>query len=340
MKRGFGSDNHSGVHPALLAAIGEANTDHAPSYGTDEWSERADKVFREHFGPHTEIYYVFNGTAANVLALGSLIQSFESVLVSDISHLQNDECAAPEFFTGAKLLPLTSHHGKIRLEDMKSALIRRGDQHHSQVRAVSITQPTEVGTLYSLAEIAEICTWAHSQGLWVHLDGARIANAVTELHTSFAEMTTHCGIDVLSFGGTKNGFLYGEAVVFLNPKLAQNFKYRRKQAAQLPSKTRFISAQFERYLGTGLWREISEHECQMAERLYQSLKNLAGLEVTQIRQSNAVFAKIPQTLVKRLREKYFFYVWDEKTFECRLMMSWDTKEEDIDGFVHLLKTQL
>jgi threonine aldolase len=338
--RGFGSDNHSGIHPKILTAIQEANHGHAPSYGTDIWSEKAIALFKKEFGPQAEVFFVFNGTAANVLSLRGMLASYQSVLCSDVSHLQMDECGAPEFFAGCKLHTLPSQQGKISLQDLKAALIRRGDQHFSQAKVVSLTQPTELGTCYSLAEVKTIVDWAHHEKLWVHLDGARLANAAHHLGASFRELTTDLGVDVVSFGGTKNGLMMGEAIVFLNPALADNFKYIRKQSAQLPSKTRFLAAQFEAYLAQSLWKEIAEHSATMAERLYQGLKGLPSFEITAARHSNAVFVKIPKDYVKLLREKYFFYVWDEKTFECRLMTSWDTTTEDVDGFVALAQKLL
>lgn len=335
--RGFGSDNHSGIHPELLNAIAEANVDHAPSYGTDEWTEKAQKNFKQHFGEKAEAHFVFNGTAANVLALKASVRTFNSVLVSDMSHMNVDECGAPEFIAGCKLIPLKSHNGKLRLADLKEALIRRGDQHYSQCKMVSLTQPTEIGTCYSIAEIKEICDWAHSENISVHIDGARLPNAVIQLKTSFKQMTTDCGVDVVSFGGTKNGFLFGEAVVFLNPELAKDFKYIRKQALQLPSKTRFISAQFEKSLSTDLWREIASHSIKMAQLLYQGLKQFPELQFDAVPESNAVFVRLPKEWIKVLKQKYFFYVWDEKTWSCRLMTSWDTQESDVHGFINEIK---
>ncbi len=333
MNRGFGSDNHSGVHPEIFKALNECNFEHAPSYGTDDWSARATRLFQKEFGSQTEVFFVFNGTAANSLSMRAMTAAYQSIFCSDISHMNVDECGAPEFFSGAKLSPIPSKLAKITLNDLKSALIRRGDQHFSQPKVISLTQPTELGTLYSLQEIREICQWAHNEKMSVHIDGARLANAAYGLSVGFKELTTDLGVDVVSFGGTKNGLMMGEAVLFLNPILAENFKYIRKQSAQLPSKTRFIAAQFERFLTDGLWKEIAANSCQMAERLFQGLKEFPELEITSLRESNAVFAKIPKDWVKILREKYFFYVWDEKTFECRLMTSWDTTVSDIDGFL-------
>jgi len=335
--RGFGSDNHSGVHPQIFAALQKANEGHAPSYGTDDWSERATALFQKEFGPQTQVFFVFNGTAANTLSLRAMLSPYQSVLCSDMSHLHVDECGAPEFFAGCKLQALPCCDGKLSLSTLKEALIRRGDQHYSQPRVVSLTQPTELGTCYSLQEMKEITSWAHQEGLLVHIDGSRLSNAATFLKVSFQELTTDLGVDVVSFGGTKNGLMMGEAVLFLNPDLAKNFKYIRKQSAQLPSKTRFLAAQFETYLSHGLWKEISGHSCEMAEQLYQGLKSVPGFEITASRQSNAVFVKIPKEYVKLLREKFFFYVWNEKTFECRLMTSWDTTKEDIESFLTLAK---
>ncbi|WP_413287584.1 threonine aldolase family protein [Bdellovibrio sp. HCB337] len=337
MKRGFGSDNHSGVHPRILEAIAKANVQHAPSYGTDEWTEKAENVFSEHFGPKAEVLFVFNGTAANVLALKSSAKSFQSCYCTDLAHINVDECGAPEYLAGVKLIPLPSVNGKMRLEDLKKAHIRRGDQHFSQGQVISLTQPTELGTTYSMEELKEIITWAKSENLYVHIDGARLSNAAISLNKTFKELTTDLGVDIVSFGGTKNGLMMGEAVIFLNPALYKDTKYYRKQLGQLPSKTRFIAAQFLEYFNQDLWKEIATHACNMAEKLHESVRALPGVEVTQSRQSNAVFAKIPQAWVKPLRENYFFYVWDEHTFECRWMTSWDTDISDIDGFAKSLK---
>lgn len=337
MKRGFGSDNHSGVHPRILEAINKANTLHAPSYGTDEWTERAENIFREHFGPKAEIMFVFNGTAANVLSLKASAKSFQSCYCTDLAHINVDECGAPEYLAGVKLIPLPSMNGKMSLDDLKKAHIRRGDQHYSQGQVVSLTQPTELGTTYSLKELQEIIAWAKSENLYVHIDGARLANAAVSLQKTFKELTTDLGVDVVSFGGTKNGLMMGEAVIFLNPALYKDCKYYRKQLAQLPSKTRFISAQFLEYFHQDLWKEIATHSSDMAEKLHQAVQTLPGVEVTRPRQSNAVFAKIPSHWVKPLRENYFFYVWDEHTFECRWMTSWDTEISDIEGFAKILK---
>lgn len=334
--RGFGSDNHAGVHPRILEALSQCNIDHQPSYGTDEWSQSAEKALQMQFGSHARGYFVFNGTGANVSALKSITQNHQAVLCSDVSHVYMDECGAVERFA-CKLIPVKSEAGKMKLAEIQKNFLRRGDQHFTQIQAITITQPTELGTCYSIDEIREICTWAHSQGLLVHLDGARLANAVVHFQSSFKAMTTDLGVDIVSLGGTKNGLMMGEAVIVLNPKLAQDYRYIRKQLTQLPSKTRYIAAQFLAYFEKDLWKNIAQHSLDHAQLLNETVRDIRGVEVTCPVQSNAVFAKIPKAWVKELRDKYFFYVWDEHTFECRWMISWDTQKEDIQNFAALLK---
>ncbi len=339
--KGFGSDNHSGVHPELLKEMIACNFEHQPSYGTDSLTQKARFEFKKLFGEQAEVLFVFNGTACNVLALQFLTRRYESIFCSNVSHLHMDECGAPEFFAG-KLITLPSSEGKIKLEDLKKFLIRKGDQHYSQSKVISLTQSTEMGTCYSLSEIKEITTWAHQNGLRVHIDGARLTNAIAYLGCTFKEMTTDLGVDVVSFGGTKNGFLFGEAIVVLDSQLAQksiqDLKFIRKQSAQLPSKTRFIAAQFMRYFTDHLYLEIAEHSLKMAERLFQGLQKIKSVQLTCPRQSNAVFVILPQPWIKKIRDQYFFYVWNEQTFECRLMTSWDTTENEIDGFIDLVQS--
>lgn len=336
--KGFGSDNHSGVHPEFLKAITEANSGHVPSYGTDIYTEQCQKLFKKILGQEVGLYFVFNGTAANVLSLKSMVRSYQSVLCADVSHLNVDECGAPEFLAGCKLIGLPSLHGKLNLETLQTQLIRRGDQHFSQIRGVSLTQTTEFGTCYGLEEIKAICQWAHENGLFVHLDGARLSNAVAALQTNFKSMLVDTGVDVVSWGGTKNGFLFGEAVVFINRELEKDFQYVRKQACQLPSKTRFIAAQFLKAYESDLWLQIANHSLSMAKALFEQVKDIPGVQVTHPVQGNVVFATIPKSWVKPLREKYFFYVINEKTFESRWMCSWDTNIEDVHGFAKELRT--
>ncbi len=333
--RGFGSDNHSGVHPLMLESIAKSNIDHQPSYGTDDITLNSNKLFSDLFETDCDVHYVFNGTAANVLSLTSCIRSYETVLVTDVSHLFNDECGAPEKIGGFKLTVVPSRNGKFITEDLDQYLIRRGDQHFSQLKAISITQPTEVGTCYTEEEMATLCRWAKTNGFYIHIDGARICNAVVSLKSSFAKLFTNNKVDVISFGGTKNGFIFGEAVVFLNKEISKNFKYLRKQNLNLPSKTRFIACQFETYLIIGLWKEIATHSLNKALELKQKMEGLVPIAYPT--ESNAVFPILKQPWIKPMREKHFFYVWDEKTFVCRWMTSWDTQSHEIDSFVEKLK---
>ena len=337
MKRGFGSDNHSGVHPKILKSLFDANIEHAPSYGTDEWTERAQKQFQKHFGPQAQAFFVFNGTAANVTALRAMTKPYQSVFCSDVAHIHVDECGAPEFMAGVKLHPLASVNGKLSVEVLEKAFIRRGDQHYSQGQVLSITQPTELGTVYSQEEMKSLIAWTKERGLAVHIDGSRLANAAFYLKKSFKEITTDLGADVISFGGTKNGLMMGEAVVLLNKDFARDFKYIRKQSAQLPSKTRFIATQFEAYFQDHLWQDIAGHAHHKALELFDAVKDIPGVSVGETPQSNAVFITLPRSWIKALREDYFFYVWDEHTFQCRFMTSWDTQSEDIQGLAKKMK---
>lgn len=332
-KRGFGSDNHSGVHPRYLAAITAANIGHEPSYGTDAITLEANAMMKRLFGADAETFFVFNGTAANVLSLSAIAKPFNAVLASSSSHLVNDECGAPERNLGCKIISVPTSDGKLTVPMLTPFLIRRGDQHASQISAISITQPTELGTVYSLDEIRRLSEFAQIHRLSFHMDGARLVNATAALGCTFKELVTDSGVDVLSLGGTKNGLLYGEAVIFLKPGLAPDFKYTRKQLMQLPSKTRFLAAQFLEFLATDLWRENANHANAMARRLFDGLKRFHFVSLTQTCQANAVFACFPKALLGPLRERAFFYVWNEHTFECRLMTSWDTTPDDVDRFI-------
>lgn len=330
--RSFGSDNHATVHPKILAALNESNQFQVPSYGTDHWSFEASKAFAREFGPNTESFLVFNGTAANVLSMRALVSNYQSVFCTDISHLLNDECGAPEVMAGVKLIPVPSVNGKLTVDALEKLWVRRGDQHYAQTQGISITQPTEVGTVYSMEELREIISWSKSKSLKIHIDGARLANAAVFLKKSFREFTTDLGVDIISFGGTKNGLMFGEAVIFGNPHLAKDFRYLRKQSLQLPSKSRFIAAQFLAYLDSGLWHEIAHHSLSLAQKLHELTADIPQLEIPYPVESNAVFAKIPKSWLKPLREKFFFYVWDENDCFCRWMTSWDSTYEDVQQF--------
>ena len=332
----LGSDNHSGIHPEILKSLVAQNTGHAPSYGTDPTTEEAKKVFKSHFGENSQTYFVFNGTAANVLALKSLTQNHEAIICSEDSHLHVDECGAAENHIGCKLITLPSPDGKIKASDIKKSLIRRGDQHYSQIKTVSITLPTELGTIYSLEELNEIKKVCKENDLNLHIDGARFIYAPYLLKQSFKEICE--GVDALSFGGTKNGLLYGEAVVLFNK--SKTFKYTRKQGMQLPSKMRFLASGFIKLLGGNLYMQIAKNGHELAKYLENKIKYLPELEITQPVQANSVFVTIPQKWVKPLREKFYFYIWNENTFEARLMLSFDSTKEHIDQFYeHLLSVK-
>ena len=330
---GFASDNRAGVHPRMMKALESVNEGHASSYEEDEASRRAKDILRRHFGPAAEPFFVFNGTAANVLAVRALCDSWQAVLCADVSHLWNHEGGAPERLTGCKLVPLPSRDGKLSLETLKAHPRESGNPHASQARLVSLTQPTELGSLYALEEFRAICAWAHAEGLLVHVDGTRLVNAAAALGVGLGALTTELGADVVSLGGTKNGLMFGEAVVFLKPGLAGAFPWLRKQNLQLASKTRFLAAQFEAWLGGDLWREIAQHSNQMARRLENGLREIPGVEISRTVQTNAVFARVPAAWVEPLRKTAPFYVWDAKTTEVRLMAAWDTRPEDVDAFV-------
>jgi threonine aldolase len=330
----FASDNHSGIHEKILAAISACNSGTAASYEMDDLSQELKKFLRSYLGCN-ESFLVFNGTAANVLALNTALDSFESVLCTDISHLNVDECGAPEKFLGAKLIAIPHRDGRLTVEDLEKYIYRRGDQHFSQPRSVSITQPTEYGTVYSLDELRAIRAFCDREKMFLHIDGARLGNAVFTLQSSFKEIVSLA--DVVSLGGTKNGLLGAEMVVVMNAELAENFKFSRKQAMQLPSKTRFMAAQFLTYFKNDLWLDFARHQCELAKYLAARLSDVQ-ISVHYAVQSNAVFCRLSKDVVKALRDEFFFYVWDEKTYECRLMTSFDTKKEDIDRFIDKLAT--
>ncbi len=340
METSFGSDNHSGVHPKVLQALTDANRGYCLSYEEDSYTAQAEDVFRSIFGEDTHTYFAFNGTAANVLCLQALTRPHHAVVCAHTAHLNRDECGAPERFTGCKLLTAETADGKLRPEDVLPLLTGFGFQHHVQPRVISISQVTELGTVYRPEEIKALADLSHSHNMYLHVDGSRLANAAACLDVSFADMTRHAGVDALSFGGTKNGMLMGEAVVFFNPALAHDFLYIRKQSMQLFSKSRFIAAQYLAYLEDDLWLENARHANSMAQYLAKSLEGLPGIQITQKVESNAVFAIIPQEAYKRLAEKHFFYIWDESTGEVRWMCSFNTKKSHVDAFVNDLKTIL
>ena len=338
--RGFASDNNAGVHPAILSAISEVNAGHVIAYGDDPYTARAVADLKTVFGKDAEVFFVFIGTAANVLGLSTLTQPYHAVICPDTAHIHVDECGAPEKFSGCKLLTCSTADGKLNPEMIASHMHEIGFEHHVQPRVVSITQATELGTVYTLEEIREIASYAHDHGLLLHMDGARISNAAVSLGCGLYEMTGGAGVDVLSFGGTKNGMMYGEAIVFFDPSLCADFKYRRKQGMQLASKMRYIAAQFSAFLKDELWRVNATHANRMAQKLYARVKDIPGVEVTRRVEANAVFARIPHRIIPVLQKEFFFYVWDEEQSEVRWMCSFDTTEEDIESFAVLLRSLL
>lgn len=326
----FASENESGAPAEVLAAIAAANEGGAASYGDDDWTERATARFRDHFGEHARSWFVTTGTAANVLALKAVCRPWEAVVTPTSSHLNVDECGATEHVGGLKLLVVETGDGKLTPADVAERLGRVGDQHASQPRVVSVAQCTELGTVYSVGELAALADVAHANGLLLHVDGARLANAAAALGT---DLRTACaGADVVSFGGTKAGLLGAEAVVFLRPGLGDGFQYLRKQHGQLVSKMRFVSAQFEALLGGDLWRRLAEHSNAMARRLAAAVADLEQVRLTQPVETNAVFAVLPRDAAKSLQRAHRFLVWDEASGEVRWMCAWDTRPEDVDAF--------
>jgi threonine aldolase len=340
IRRGFGSDNNAGIHPEILNEIASSNSGHVTGYGSDIYTEKALTIFKEQLGGSTETYFVFTGTGANVLGLSSIMRSWNSVITASTAHLEGDECGAPEKFIGCKVLVVETPDGKITPDRILKHMHGIDFEHHSQPKVVSITQSTEMGTVYTVAEIKAIADFAHSRGMLLHMDGARIANAAVYLNLPFKAFTTDAGVDVVSFGGTKNGMMLGEAICFLKPGLSGDFKYIRKQGMQLASKMRFISAQYIGYFRNDLWKKCASHSNAMATMLGDKLKQIQGITITQKIESNGIFVVMPSDIAEKIRSNYFFYPWDEIRSEWRLMCSWDTEEKEIEDFVLLLKKEL
>ena len=337
VKKGFASDNNSGVLPAIIKAMEAANHGHVIGYGNDVYTQKAIEIFKEKFGDETEVFFVFNGTGANVLGLSTVTHSFNSIICAETAHIQEDECGAPEKFTGCKLLPVEPVNGKVTPEAVQHHLKGFNFEHHSQPRVISISQVTEMGTVYQPHEIIELADLAHKNGMLLHMDGARIANAAVALNLDFKAFTKDCGVDILSFGGTKNGMMMGEAVLFFNADLTPLTKYIRKQSMQLYSKMRFVGAQFIAYFENNLWKETAAHANKMAKLLESEVAKIPQIKLTQAVNANGVFAIVPREIIKPLQEQFFFYIWNETTSEVRWMTSFDTTEEEITGFVELIK---
>ncbi len=351
-KKGFASDNWSGVCPEIMTTLNKVNEGHLFAYGegNEQVSEVAFEKFKEHFGEDIAVFFVYNGTAANVLGISHLMNSYHAVVAASTSHLNEDECGAPEKFIGTKILEIHTENGKIHLGQIKPFLNSIGFQHHSQPKVISISQVTEMGTIYTPSEIKELADFAHNNNMYLHMDGARISNAVVALNTNFKSITTDVGVDVLSFGGTKNGLMFGEAVIFFNKKMAHDFEYARKQGMQLHSKMRFIASQFTRFLTDDLWKNNAKIANDMAQRLASEIKNIPQINMSQAVEANGIFVYMPSDLIPKLQQQYFFHVWNEspqikgnlKTNfkEVRLMCSWDTTEDDVNRFVDLIKESL
>jgi len=334
--RSFASDNNAGVHPEVLEAIARANSGHVIAYGDDPYTRSAVAKFEEHFGAGIAVFFTFNGTGANVLGLQALNRSYHAVLCSDYAHIYTDECGAPEKHTGCKLIPLPHQDGKITLDAVRHAYHGIGDQHHVQARVISITQSTEMGTVYRPDEIQALARFAHEHEMFLHVDGARIANAAASLGQTLRQATRDLGVDVLSFGGTKNGIMGGEAVVFFERALSHDFLYLRKQGMQLASKMRFIAVQFEALLSNDLWRRGAEHANRMARLLEAEVRKIPQVRLVWKVEANGVFAQIPRHAIEKIKERYFFYPWIEEECIVRWMCSFDTAEEDVREFVKVV----
>ncbi len=332
-RRAFASDNNAGVHPDVLAAIAAANVGHVPAYGDDPYTRSAIERVREHFGRDADVHFVFGGTGANVLALRALAESHQAVICTAGAHINVDECGAPEHFTGCKLIAIETRDGKLTTDHVARELHGLGDEHRVQPKVVAVSQATERGTVYTPSEIRALADFAHEHGLRLHMDGARLANAAAALKTSLRAMTTDAGVDALSFGGTKNGGMGAEAVIFLNGTRVPDFKFMRKQGMQLASKMRFIAVQIEALLTGDLWRRNAEHANAMAARLAAGLRSVPSVELARPVEANGVFVRVPRERLAALQERFFFYVWDEAASEVRWMTSFDTTEEDVDRFV-------
>ncbi len=331
--RSFASDNNSGVHPLVLEALQQANNGHAIGYGDDPWTEEATRLFKHTFGPASESFVVFNGTGANIAALQLTTKPFNSIISTDTAHILVDECGAPVKSTGCPIFSLPTPDGKLTPAMIKTKLHGFGDQHHSQPGVVYISQCTELGTIYTPDEIRAITELAHQYGLFVHMDGARLANAAAALKCSLRALTTDSGIDIVSFGGTKNGLMMGESVVILNPELSKNARFIRKQSAQLASKMRYLSVQFSTYLQNDFWLTNASHANEMAKLLYHELSKYTEVTFTQKPETNALFLTLPRPIIDELLKQWFFYFWNEANNEIRLVCSFDTTKEDVLAFL-------
>ena len=334
--RSFGSDNHSGIHPTILKALEQVNENHAFAYGDDDYSLMLQKKVEEIFGKSATIFPTFNGTGANVCALRACVQPFHAILCPDTAHIFVDECGAPEYLTGAALKAIPTKDGKITVEMLEPFLEAFGFEHHSQPKVLYISQATELGTVYKPDEIKKLSSFLHQHNMYLHIDGARLANAAATLKCSLKAITADCGADILSFGGTKNGMMMGESVITFRPELSENMKYIRKQSTQLFSKMRFTSAQFLAYLNDDLWLKNATHANKMAQLLRKKIEETGDFEFTQPTEANIILVKFSPSLITEMLKHHFFYVWNEETHEIRLVTSWNTTENDVEKFVENL----
>lgn len=338
ISRGFASDNASGIHPKVLEWIQKANEGHVIGYGDDPFTHQAEQLFKKHFGEKTTAYLVLTGTGANVLGISQLLDSTEAVICAETAHINEHECGALQKYNGSRLLPIATPNGKLTIELIQSRMNGFGDEHYSQPKLISITQVTETGTLYTPEEIKAIARYAHEHGLFVHMDGARLSNAAAALNLEFKKFTVDCGVDLLSFGGTKNGLMGAEAILFFNSDLTKRFEYLRKQSMQLASKMRFISAQFIALLENDLWLKNARHSNQMATLFAEELSAIKDVNLIQQPAANILFVQVPKRAIKSLQQQFDFYITNEGDSILRLVCSFDTEEQDIKRFVNALKT--
>lgn len=334
---GFGSDNHSGVHPDILNALRNVNDGYVVAYGLDDYTKQAIEQLKEIFGKQTDIFFVYNGTATNILGLRTVTDSFHSIFCAESAHLTVHECCGPENYIGCKLVTIPTSDGKLTVDVIEPYIIGVGDPHMAQPHVVSLTQATERGTVYRPKEIQKLADFAHNHNMLLHMDGARLCNAAAFLNVGLNDICGRVGVDVLSFGGTKNGMMYGEAVVFFDKGLSKNFEFIRKQGMQLNSKMRYISAQFSAFLANNLWLQNASHANEMAQLLARQLQDIPGVQITQKVEANMVYAVIPNHCITRLQKQYYFHRFNERTCEVRLMCSFTTQPEDVQSFAQAIR---
>lgn len=333
----FKSDNNSGVDIRVIQAMLKENTGHDNPYGNDRATAKAVKALKELFQAEIDVYFVTTGTAANIIGLAGLLKPYEAVVCTDIGHIYREEGGALERFSGSNILIVPNKNGKLVKENVEELLWVKGDEHRPQPKVISISQTSEAGTIYTVEEIKELADFAHANDMYLHVDGARISNAVVALDTSFKEMITDTGVDLLSFGGTKNGMMVGEAIISFNKNLSREFKFHRKQAMQLLSKMRFISAQFLGYLEDDVWKENASHANKMGQYLREGLEGIKEVKLMEDMKTNMVFAEVDKKILEELQDEFGFYLVDKKTNKIRLVTSFDTEKEDIDKFIEAIK---